>query len=364
MQRRVGGCGAWLGVVAVAAMGLAGCGTEPPAPVILPGINETTQAPTVFLVLPGSPDAEPEFNTWFQAAEVECREAHAVLRVVGPPPGADASRMPDLIRDALRGGAAALVVVPPADPAPILPLLAEAEAKGVPVATLGAAAVANPPLPGTAVVPQPFAETAALLVRAIGDDARRLNLPTPPPTAVLFDRKGDRFGAGRVDALKAAATGAGFGNLVELGYEMAGVGEGRDGAFQALEDGLKAHPEIRAVLADGDETMAAADRVRSRRPAGDPPLLVAGYVGFRGQLNPEAMRGNSAFVEGRLDVLARVAVSVVLDRIRAGRTGSSAPAEPSRVVPTPLNRAVGDAIRSIRAPEPPRPSAPPAPGAE
>ncbi|WP_435020066.1 substrate-binding domain-containing protein [Tundrisphaera sp. TA3] len=313
---------------------VSGCGPDPSAPrpelIVAPNTVGSAQARSLYLILPSTADAEAEFLTWIPQAESEAAAHRVIFRPTGPPPGSPPSAQVEAIRRAVAEGASMLVVVPAADPG-VPKALAEAEGRGIAVVTLGAAAEADPPLPGTAVVPEPFAESAAKLVRAVVEDAGRRGLPADPPAALLFDRKGDRFAADRVKALQDAAAKAGLTHLEPLGYEIAGVGEGRTEALKVLAAWMETHPETAIVLAEGDESLAAADRYRAEATT-PKPILVAGYMGFRGQTNPHTLRDISGFVEGRLDVLAREAV-----RVAVGRAGGDAGGRVV-VVATPFNR--------------------------
>ena len=330
---------AWLRMVVLGGIAAqAGCGTEPPV-----GLPDRLANPggmpagVVFLVLPSSPDSQLEYLTWVQAGQDEAGGQRIIFRASGPPTGAPPTEQPEAVRMAIAGGATMLVVVLH-DPGAIAPALAEAEAKGIAVVTLGGSKAADPPLPGTAVVPEPFADSAAKLVKAVVDDAAKRNLPADPPAVLLFDKKGDWFSAERAEALKAAARAAGLTHLEPLGYEVEGLAEGRTEALRVLIDWINAHPETAIVLAEGDEAMAAANRYRGTVKS-ERPILVAGYIGFRGQVNPNTLRGNSAFVEGKLDGLARLAVRTALAKSRGEKPG------PIVVMPTPFSRKIGDATR-------------------
>ena len=331
--------------LAVMVLGLAvgpiGCGPDafapPPELVVSANTTATTPADVVFLVLPAAPDTDAVYATWMEAGLKEANDLKFIFRVSGPEPGKPPSGQIEAIREAIAGGATGLIVVPYDDGA-IAPILAEAEGKGIAVVTLGATSGAGSQLPGTAVVPEPFAKSAAELVRAVVEDARSRQIAADPPAVLLFDKVGDRYAAGRVEALRDAAKAAGLTHLEMLGYKLEGQGEGRTVALDLLAGWIKNHPDTAIVLAEGDEAMAAANRYRTETKD-DTPILVAGYIGFRGESNPFTLKGNSAFVEGRLNGLAKLAIRTVLDKAHGKASG------PTVVMPTPLNRSLGQAMR-------------------
>lgn len=318
-----------------------GCGPNgsapPPRLTVTPNTTATASAKVVFMILPASPDKDPVMLTWATAGQAEAAERRAIFRVVNPDLDSPATWQEVAIRRAIEEGASALVVVPQ-DPRAIAPVLSEAESRGVAVVTLGASSADAPQLPGTAVVPERFAGSADRLVEAAVADARANGATAEPSAVILIAEGGDRFSGERVEALQAAAKRAGLSRVESLRFEVKGQADGRMEGLKALKRYLGDHPETSIVLAEGDEAMAAASRLRSESAA-EKPIFVAGYMGFLGQTNPDTLLGNSAFVEGQLDRLARLAVQTALAK------AEGEPIDTSVVMPTPLNRSLGGAMR-------------------
>jgi len=301
------GSGARVGLAWAVVLG-AGCGSEQFAPP--PGLKAVTTsesvAPskTIFMVLPGPPDGDLE--SCALAAQQEAGIQQAIFRLVGPGPTDPPSKQGEMIRRAVGDGADALVVLANEDP-DTARALAEVSEKGTAVILFGrpvAARQGKPPL--ILVAPEPFVITAKRLVEAAMADAVKNGRPADGEALILSTRKGDIYAADRVSALKAAAEAAKCRKVEVIPFD--GL---PDDAVRGIEETAKSRPDLAVILAEGDEAMELAIKVR-RALKGQPLTFVGGYAGLHGQFSANPYFQESAFVEFRPDSLARLAIRTAL----------------------------------------------------
>jgi ABC-type sugar transport system substrate-binding protein len=341
----------WLGAGCALLLALSsGCG-DPFAPPSRPRPVETNDsiasAKSIYYVVPRVPTAELEL--WGLLAQNEANGKQVIFRVAGPGSAESPALQPESVRKSVADGASALIVVP-GDSPELGPALAEAEAKKVPVVLIGRSVPAPPGTkPFTYVDHEPFEVSAGRIVSTILQDLKKAGKPADGTALVLADKEVDDWSSRRVAALEAAAKAAGLRRVEVVSFD----GSKRDTAKLAVVEAVKAHPDVAVVLADETNGMRAASEARLEFK-GKPAFLVGGYGGYRISAVPLTFPGESCFVEGHFEELARLAVVTALARLRG---------EPvdERVVQVPtFNRGSGLVADETSGTNPkPRPFGPP-----
>ena len=312
----------WLGLFCLVLLA-SGCGLDPFAPPSRPkppptiADVEASKPQYLAFVTPGVPTGD--LQTWAMRAQHEANDKRAIFRIMGPGPDHPSSEQPDVVRRALADGASALIVCP--GDAPDLPkVLAEAEAKGVPVVLIDKPLVApEGSKPFTTVGHGPFESTAKQIVETTIDDLKNASKPINGTAIVLADKLVDGSSARRVAALKAAAEAAKFRQVVTVTFD----GSFDDSAKTAVLEALKANPDVSVVLCDDAEGLmgAAIARVESK---GKPTFFVGGYTDYRTSKIFQPPVRESCYVEGRHSELGGLAVVTALAKLRGETVGDHA----------------------------------------
>lgn len=238
---------------------------EPPPssaelPTALPSSSdlEFTRATGIVLVLPR------EVSNDLDILEQTCRAEAGLVRtplsawrpVVGDPP----SRQADLVRQAAKGGASALIVVAE-DPDSLAPALVEVRDKGVPIMLLGKPV----PIEGKAIPvieSPPYSESAKALVAAAVKEAKVFGFPAEGPAVILINAQTDRGTASRVAALEAALEEAGVALLDRVKFGEASGSPTAGDAQTVVEAMARSRPGIAIILADEDQGVSGAVAAR------------------------------------------------------------------------------------------------------
>ena len=235
----------------------------------------------------------------------------AIFRIAGPNSNDTKTTQTDLVRQAVADGASALVVVP-GDAPGLAEALVEAESKKVPVVLLGRPLPAPPGKPPfTVVVPGSFDEMARKIVATTLEDAKKVGRPADGSALILADRDTDYFSPDRVVALKAAAVSAGLSKVDTISFD----GTKTDGAFNAVLEAIKTHPDVAIVVGENDEALYGALKARGHLK-GKPEFFVGGFAGYRGGPISTLLMKESCWVEGRHEDQARLAVFTAMKKIR------------------------------------------------
>jgi ABC-type sugar transport system substrate-binding protein len=297
---------------------VSGCGQDPFGPPSRPKPPLTSQEPdkakAIFYIVPEVPDGE--LLAWGGSAQTEANLHQVIFRIMGPAPGESMAAQPEMIRRALDDGVSALLVVP--GNSPDLPkALAEAESKNVPVVLIGRSIPAPPgSKPFTLVDHAPFEESAKRIVGTIVEDMKKTTRPVEGTALVLVDQTADRTLASRAEALKTAASAAGFPHVSAVPID----GSNLETAKAAVLGAIKSNPDVALVLATSTETMLVGSQARAELK-GAPAFFVGGYVGYASSPIAAPFVRESCYVEGRFEELARLGVLTLLKKLDGEQVG-------------------------------------------
>jgi ribose transport system substrate-binding protein len=197
----------------------------------------------------------------------------------------DVAKQSNQIKDFIVKGAAA-IVLSPCDSKSILPVIAEANAAGIPVFTVDIPCNE----PGVKIVTQIATdnegggrEAAKAMIEALGEGGGKVAiLHLKQAESCLLRVKGFRA---VVEEYNAAAAGK-----LEIVAELESGGA-KDIGFRAAEDALQAHPDLRGIFAINDPAALGARAALEKAGKADQIMI----VGFDGQ--PE---GKQAIKEGKI----------------------------------------------------------------
>ena len=306
----------WLGIL-VLTLVVSGCG-DPFGPPSRPKRASTTEEPektkVIYYIVPGP--AEGDVLAWGMAAQTEANLHQVIFQIKEPGPDDPADPQPSIVRKAIEEGASALLVVP--GDSPELPkALAEAESKKIPVVLIGRSI---PPPPGskpfTMVDHTPFEATAKRIVATTIEDIKKTTRPVEGTALVVVDQKTDATSAKRVEALKAAASTAGFTHVSTISID----GSKLEAAKDIVTDAIKLHPDVAVILADNTPAMLVASMARAEL-MGKPIFFVGGYVHYSNTPITMPFPRESCTVEGRYDELARLGVLTLLKKLKEEPVG-------------------------------------------
>jgi ABC-type sugar transport system substrate-binding protein len=269
------------------------------------------KATQVVLVLPA--DDTEEYRVWEQVVRSEAGLAQTIMDVRKPHAGDTSMRQAELVREAARRGASALIVVAE-NAEEIAPALAEVRDRGLPVVLLDRPVeITGRPLP--LVTRPPFEAPARALVLAAIEEAKAWGFPPRGPALILVNSRVDAQTEARVAALKSALDAAGV-KLIDaarfgVGIPMPLVSEARETVLKSVA----AEPRIAMILADDEIGIGGADTARENLGARGQFAL----VGFTA--NPKTrrlvdVRACAALVDVNLIGVARQAVQTALRLIR------------------------------------------------
>ena len=296
-----------------------GCGGDPFGPPSTPkrgagaGSRES-ETKSIYFVVPGVP--EGDVLAWAANAQTEANLRQVVFRVMVAPPGDRTTGQAELVKRALADGASALLVVAGDDPA--LPkALADAESGGVPVVLIGRSLAApEGSKPFTTVELGEFEESARKIVGATVDDLKKSKRTVEGTAIVLVNSVADATLARRVEAMKAAASKAGFPKVIPLTID----GSKLEAAKGLLKEAVKANPDVAIFLATDNETLFVAEEVRIALK-GSPLVFAGGFTNYTTTIVLVFFMRESAFVEGRFEEMARLGVVTILKKLQGEEVG-------------------------------------------
>jgi ABC-type sugar transport system substrate-binding protein len=227
-------------------------------------------------------------------------------------PASVAERMAGEIREAMKRGAAGLIVEPIDDPT-VIDLLYQAQANGLAVLTL------HHPVPTRSgktipcVVYEKLEPFGAELVK-FTLEAARLNLhPDNGRIVILQNKLTDVYSAERLLSLTGPLKAAG------RSFEILSFGDERTGAAKALEKLLESGPPVDIVLAEDDEGLMAAQSVlKARISDRKSQFMISGYVAIDAQNAYDAIDNCATVVDRALDVFCARAFKA-WNQIREGK---------------------------------------------
>jgi len=264
--------------VLVAASFLAGCGDAPEPPVGASGSANRGLIGVSLLTL-----ENPFFKVIGDTIAAEgAKHGYETLVVSGDK---DVAKQGNQIKDFIVKGAAA-IVLSPCDSKSILPVIAEANAAGIPVFTVDIPCNE----PGVKIVTQIATdnegggrEAAKAMIEALGAAGGKVAiLHLKQAESCLLRVKGFRA---VIAEHNATATGK-----IDLVAELESGGA-KDIGFRAAEDALQAHPDLRGIFAINDPAALGARAALEKAGKADQVVI----VGFDGQ--PE---GKQAIKEGKI----------------------------------------------------------------
>jgi ABC-type sugar transport system substrate-binding protein len=332
----------WAGLL-IPVVGLTGCGKDPFGP---PEREESTETGsdlkdkgrTIFFVSPRLPDEETIEIA--KEAQAEANLQHAIFKIMAPPASDPKLDQVELVKMTLNDDVSGLILMPGESPG-LAKILAEAEAKGVPVVLVGRSVPApEGSKPFTFVDFAPLGESASKVVATTIDDLKKAGRPIEGTVLVLADQATDRNSADRVAALKAAASSAGLTKVVEVPIN----GKNEAQAKAQASEALKAHPDTMIFLTDDPETMVAAGLVVEERK-GQPMIAIGGFVEFTPLKSQIPLNLASCYAQGRYQRLGKLASETLLSKLNGQKV-------PDRVLLPPLFHQI--TLRDRSAPVPPK----------
>lgn len=317
---------------------LSGCGPSEPPPELPPPPSErgefgdrvtrSSQTPSLVLVVPAGSTMESLLLV--DAATKEAGVQHVLLETRHPGPQDPPQAQADLIRQAARGGASAILVLVNDDPS-LASAIDAVQRDGTPVIVVGDKIDCETPL--HRVDAENYRKVAAELVQITIEDAKKGGLDvTASPILLVRELAPDSHAEERIEALEAGLKAAGH-EPIRVKYA-----DNEADAANALATALKEHPKTTLVFTDTDQatvgTSGVLDQVsRDRSPEDPAPFVYAGFLTDPIQVN--AMRGSGSmvgFIDWNVPGIARAAVR---DAIRLSQ-GEKLPEVSD--VPTPLIR--------------------------
>jgi ABC-type sugar transport system substrate-binding protein len=290
------------------------CGKDPFVPErrakskITGELSSSTKPIYIVFAVPVEPNAE--MQVWALRAQQVANEQRVIFRVMGPKDNTNET-LADVVRLAVADRVSALIVYPDATPN-LGQSLAEAEAQGIPVVLIERTVEApSGAQPFTVVGHPPFERSATQIVEATLSDLKKASHPLDGPAFVLSDKLKDDTTTQRVEALKLAASKAGFRDVSLLTHDTAVP----DSARLAVLDAVAKHPDLSVVLADDSEGLvgAALGRIESE---GKPIFFVGGYTGFRNSGVLRHPLRESCYVDGIFEELGDRAIRVAIAKLR------------------------------------------------
>jgi ABC-type sugar transport system substrate-binding protein len=205
------------------------------------------------------------------------------FRVTAPEPEGKPLTAADLA-EAIRQATArstGVLMVEPIDAPEVRQALLEARSKGLPTVLV------DRPLPASSaaetfpmIALDGFEARARELVAALTEDVKLSGYALDAPAAVLVHSLKDFYSQRRVDALTGALRAAGW------KFEVLNFADGQPGAFRALSDHLKTHPNLSLALADDEFGVAgAAQTLDDRRLKKQRGFIVGGFAATDARLD-------------------------------------------------------------------------------
>jgi ABC-type sugar transport system substrate-binding protein len=298
----------------VATAALAGCDSDSFVPPPKSGKKAATaispstpqRGREIVLILPA------EDNLDLQIYEAVCRIEAGNLKViynqVRPAPSDPKSKQGELIKQAVEGGAAALLVVPDSSNETVL-ALAAVDQKKTPIVLLGRSVESPSSGPPYTLVTFPnFAASAKKVVEILAEDAKKEGASAGAPVLFLKDATADESSAEREAALNDALKAA----KIPVAKTIIVTDTPAD-SQKFIEAALKDDPKICAVVADDDSGMSFGGTIRREfRPKTAFPI--GGYSQPRGSSSPISLGLVSVAAERNVEGLARKAIRTALDR--------------------------------------------------
>jgi ABC-type sugar transport system substrate-binding protein len=283
-------------------------------------------SPEVALILPGAPELPLESSVWEQFLRLEAPRQGLIVSVDQPQPGDPSSHQADAIRDAVRRGVGAMIVVPGPG---ITEALVEARDQGPPVVLMdGTVTVPGKPLP--AVVFQPVEVSAKALVSTALSAAKKAGFSESGPAFVMQNDLGDAHGEKRARALEEALKAANVTVLPRVKFK--GYGEE---AAKASAPVLARHRDLAIVIANDDASVASIVNSRLTYPFGK-RFVVVGYNNERKNFDLLKYGLSAGLVDRSVPRLVREALRIA----QALKRGETVPER--TVVETPLRPQTGE----------------------
>jgi ABC-type sugar transport system substrate-binding protein len=203
----------------------------------------------------------------------EAGRQKVVVELHRPGSGDSLSRQAELILEAARGGASALIVLV-SDTEAVSTAIGQVRHEGKPVVVIGYPVVTTPPV--SWIDTPSYEELTRELVASALEDARAGQLSTEAPVFLLIRESGvDPYGSRRRQALETALREAGL-SWIEVPFAS-----NEADAANALERVLQDHGDSSLVFATDDFGMVGAEGVRTevrRRSRTRRTLVISGFL--------------------------------------------------------------------------------------
>ena len=356
LKGRVARAAKWRGVVAGLAISLGasvvpGCSFTPEPPPELNSINDPQKVPTVTVELILAGDEIDDRVSWEQAARLEASNAKVIFSVARKTNAEPASKVADLIREAVKRGIRALVVEP-VDGPEFVEAVNDARDQGVGVVVL------DKTIPGRdasktypTVHYTPFEEPAGQLVESAKKRAEADGLAADGTALVLVNPKYGPDTEVRVAALIKALEKAGVPKVER--FEFPGD---HATATKAVTDKLEADPKITLVVCHEENGFVGAVAARMGLK-GKRKFEVIGTASSDRIMNPNVLSACPGMVERNVPTLSRQAVKVAVALAR----GETVPSESIILLPfialTPSDKVAEARDAAATAAQPPPPDA-------
>lgn len=220
-------------------------------------------------------------NVWEQSARRSAGQSQATFEVYRPSASVliEQGGQADLIRQVVRAGALALIVVPE-NPEELGPALLEARKQGVPAISILEPIRVDDDEPIPVLARSPASEYADQLVEAALEDALIVGYTSEDPVLLLSNVLGVDAEE-RTEALVNAVEAAG---LSLFGGEPTRFRNNPETAFKRIQDAKEQAPRLAIVLVTEDVGFQQAISLREQIEPSD-RYVMAGYIGDRRNMN-------------------------------------------------------------------------------
>ncbi len=294
-----------------------GCGTDAFVPPPDPELSAITDSyavkpsPTIMMILP--PGRNDDRDTYTLAARQEAGKAKVSLSIEAVASDATAENQAGLIRSAASRGASVLLVEA-ADHSDVVEALNEVRDRGTAVILLqNDVKSRDPAKPFHRVAFVPFAQPAAVLVKAVLDDAKSTGLAADGHALIVGDQKHGETADAVSSAINAALTSSHVKTISELKIE----GDPEKDKATVLAK-LAEDEKITMILATDAQSLAASisslDTIKAKRA-----LSIGGCQSIDRQLNVSSLAGTVGILERNLPQFGRQALLSAV-RLAKGET--------------------------------------------
>ena len=313
---------AWRGAVACLALvttmlAAPSCSFTPEPPPELSAISDTQNIATITVELILAGDVVDDRLSWEQAARLEASNAKAIFTVARITNADPASKMAELIRDAMKRGISALVVEP-VEGSEFVEAVNDARDQGVAVVVLDKAVPGRDPSKTyPTVIYTAFEEPARRLIEGVIKRAQADGLPSDGSALVLVSPKYGPDTESRVATLIKTLEKAGIAKVERLEFE--GNFEVADKVLTAK---LESDPKITLVICHEEQgisgAVASRQALKSKRK-----FEVAGTSSVDRVLSATVLSASSGIVDRNVPNLARQALKIAVGMAK----GEKVPAE-------------------------------------